>query len=369
MQINPRSPRKEPAPPLPVDHSDSTATIHLDRLGHNLEVLKEKSGRDRVMAVIKADAYGHGAVAIARYLEKRVEWFAVATIDEGILLRDSGIGTPILVFGAPREETAPLYRRYRLAATISCPDHFRLLLPGTQCHLRYDTGMRRSGFYPEQTEEVLRLMEEHPELICEGIYSHYATADEEDSDFVGHQNTLFRQIRSRFSPEITAHMSNSAAVLHYNVEHFDMIRVGIGLHGYSSGLIPAEGLRPVLEWQTSLHQIRRVRKGEGVSYNLTWRAPHDGYLATLPVGYADGVPRSLSNRLRVVAAGKKVPVVGNITMDCCMIFLGEEPLPEGTTVQLMGGEAWPANRWATEAGTNTHELLCRLTQRVRRLYL
>lgn len=351
-----------------TEYSGSEATINLNTLSKNLEFLQQKSGNEQVIAVVKANAYGHGAVSISRHLEDKVSHLAVASVDEGIQLRKAGIEVPILVFGVPSDANAAAYKRYRLIATVSHPAHFDLLPAGTGYHLNFDTGMRRVGFFPAQLEEVLQAVRKHKDLDCRGIYSHYATADDPGSEFVHTQYELFKQIRAQFPSDIPAHMSNSAAVLHYNVDHFDLIRVGIGLLGYAPGKIQPEGLIPALNWKTHAVLIRKINKGDRVSYGGTWEASHSGYLATLPVGYADGIPRALSNRLHVKIGKKMYPVVGNVTMDYCMVFLGDRRIKTGATVHLMGRHGWPANTWAEKANSITHEILCRLTPRVRRRY-
>jgi alanine racemase len=351
-----------------TEYSGSEATINLNTLSKNLELLKQKSGKERVIAVVKANAYGHGAVSISKFLEDKVSHLAVASVDEGIQLRQAGIELPILVFGVLSRGNAAAYKRFRLTATVSHPGHFDLLPAGTGYHLNFDTGMRRVGLFPAQLEEVLQAVQKHKDLECRGIYSHYATADDPGSEYVRTQHELFKQIRAQFPPEIPAHMSNTAAILHYDVGHFDLIRVGIGLFGYAPGKIQPEGLIPALNWQTSAVMIRKINEGDRVSYGGTWKAPHAGYLATLPVGYADGIPRALSNRLHVKIGNEMYPVVGNVTMDYCMVFLGDKRIKSGSAVHLMGSQGWPANTWAEQANSITHEILCRLTPRVRRRY-
>lgn len=353
---------------LETNYSESIARIDLASLEQNLEFLKRKSGTDKVMAVVKANAYGHGVTDIASFLENKVSQFAVATLDEGIQLRKSGIETPILVFGVPKSGYASAYKHYNLTATISQASHFGLLNEGTEYHLIFDTGMRRNGFYANEVEEVLQNVKKYSNLKCRGIYSHYSTADEPGSDFVLDQFTRFNNIRKHFPDDITAHMSNTAAVLHYDVDHFNMLRPGLGLLGYAPGKVQSEDLQPVLNWETEVVLIRSIRKGDRVSYGGTWTAPRDGYLATLPVGYGDGIPRALSNRLEVRINDKFYPVVGNVTMDFCMVFPGNNKIKTGSTVHLLGIRGWRANTWAEKAGSITHEILCGLTPRIKRFY-
>lgn len=354
---------------LPVTRASSIAAVDLDVMARNLEQMKRKAGTNQALAVVKANAYGHGAMEVARWLEKHVTGFSVATVDEGVQLRNGGIESPILVFGAPVQDTLDAYSEYGLMATISHLDHFNLLPAGTIYHVNIDTGMRRLGVRPEELATLKDRVASHSNLQCAGIYSHYATADEPGSERVFEQQKRFRAVKSELALDVPAHMSNTAAVMHYDsIDHFDLIRVGIGLAGYTPGLKQHEALEPVLCWKTSVVQARQVQKGEPVSYGGTWTAPQDGYLLTLPVGYADGLPRSLSNRLRVTVNGTWVPSVGNITMDYTMLYSESPGIEAGDEVHLMGGTAWRANRIAEEAGSITHEILSRLGPRIRRTY-
>jgi len=350
---------------------NSQALVDLNALDHNLAFLKQLAGDGKkVMAVIKADAYSHGAVRIARHLEGRTDWLAVANTDEAIELREAGIKAPLLVFGIPAESSAAACREYNLTATVSDAAHFDILPGGTHYHINFDTGMGRQGFRPEQRAEVRNLVLKHPGLTCTGIYSHYATTDDPGSEFAKEQLQRFEQICVDF-PEIPLkHMSNSGAIVYYNeFPHFDMTRTGLGLFGYTPGHLQPPELKPVLRWQTHLAAVKKIYKGDTVSYGATWKAAGKTTIGTLPVGYADGLPRSLGNKLKVLIRGRYFPVVGNVTMDYTMVDLGEEAMPAGTDVTLLGGDAWPAGRWAETAGTNIHEILTNLTGRVQKVYL
>jgi len=354
--------------PLQTDFAGSFVEIDEAAIIKNLNYLKKKSARDQVMAVVKADAYGHGAVRISKLIENDVDQLAVATVDEGVQLRNAGIETPILVFTVPGSNQGTAFREYRLEATISDFSHFDYLEKGTGYQLNFDTGMKRIGFYPNQVAEVKEKMQKYDHLSFRGLYSHYATADDPGSEFVESQMNSFKKIRSCFPSDVPAHMSNTSAILHYDIDHFDMIRPGIGLFGYAPGKVQSDILIPVMSWKTRVVLIRDIKRGERVSYGGTWVAPDDGFIATLPVGYGDGVPRSLSNKLKVEIEGELYPVTGAITMDHCMVYLGTHKVRNGASVELMGGQSWLANTWAEKAQTITHEILCRLTPRVRREY-
>ncbi len=319
----------------------------------------------KILAVVKCDAYSHGAVKISGAIEEEVDWLAVAHIDEGIELRMAGIKIPILVFGVPTYETAAAYQTHNLTATVSHDSHFSILMDGTFYHLNFDTGMGRLGFRPENASKVRDLAIANQRLICSGIYSHYATADDPGSEFVTIQNQRFINILSHFPEVPFVHMSNTGAIVNYGeINHFDMVRTGLGMLGYNSGNTQYEWLNPVLTWKTKIVQVRPIVKGDTVSYSSTWRAPENGYLATLPVGYGDGLPRSLSNKLKVLINSKLYQQVGNVTMDMLMVFLEDDKLAVDSEVTLLGEGAWDASKWAIHAGTNVHEILTNLTDRI-----
>jgi len=348
----------------------SIAEINLDNAVLNLKEIKSRSAGKKILSVVKCDAYSHGAPQISRAIEENTDWYAVASVDEGIQLRMSGIKKPILVFATPDYETAAAYQTHGLTASVSDLSHFSILMDGTSYHLNFDTGMGRLGFFPEDAEEVRRMAVVNQRLTCRGIYSHFATADDPGSPAVPEQHKRFRSVLAHFSEIPLVHMSNTGAVVNYpDLDHFDMVRTGLGMLGYSSGSTRYSWLKPVMKWTAELAQVRRITKGTAVSYGSAWKAAEDGYLATLPVGYGDGVPRSLSSKLQVWIDGEYYPQVGRVTMDMLMIFLGDKKLPVKSEVHLLGGGGWNAHDWAETAGTNVHEILTNLTTRVGRVYL
>jgi alanine racemase len=228
--------------------------------------------------------------------------------------------------------------------------------------------MGRIGFIPHQAEEVREQAVFNQRLTCSGIYSHFATADDPGSDYVKTQHDRFKSVLSLFSEVPLKHMSCTGTVGNYPaINHFDMVRTGIGFLGYSSGLQRFEWLEPVLRWKTGIAQVRPIKRGDKVSYGSTWVCPDDGYLATLPVGYGDGIPRSISNKLMVTINRKMYPQVGNVTMDYIMVYLGNDQVNPGSEVELIG-DKYSAKDWAEAAGTNTHEILTNLTDRVEKVY-
>lgn len=347
---------------------NSYAEIDLNAILENIRSLKDRAPGKKVLSVVKCDAYRHGAVRVSKHIEEPVDWFGVATVDEGIQLRMGGIKKPILVFGVPNYDTAAAYHTHNLTATISHKTHFDILMDATRYHLNFDTGMGRLGFDSSDAEEVRALAVMNQRLVCSGVYSHYATSDDPGSDFVSVQHHRFKEIIRHFEEVPLKHMSNTGAVANYDLDHFDMIRTGLGMLGYNPGKTRHSWLKPVLTWKSRLVQVRPIRKGSPVSYSSTWSAPDDGFLATVPLGYGDGIPRSLSNHLQVWIDGKFYPQVGNVTMDYVMVYLAGKRLPVDTEVTLFGGKGWNAADWAEHAGTNVHEILTNLTGRVEKVY-
>jgi alanine racemase len=347
---------------------NSYAEIDLNKILKNINAVKDRIPGKKVLSVVKCDAYRHGAVIVSKYIEDHVDMFAVANVDEGIELRMGGVKKPILIFGVPRYETAAAYHTHNLTATISHKTHFDILMDSTRYHLNFDTGMGRLGFDPADASEVRQLAVLNQRLVCAGIYSHFATADDPGSDFVVLQHDRFKEVIKHFEEVPIKHMSNTGASTNYNFEHFDMFRIGLGMHGYNSGETRHEWLAPVLTWKSRLAQVRPIKKGTPVSYSSTWTSTEDGFLGTIPVGYGDGIPRSLSNKLSVSINDIMYPQVGNVTMDYIMVFLGKDKLTPDTEVTLMGGDALNAYDWAENGGTNVHEILTNITGRVEKVY-
>lgn len=343
----------------------SVIEIDLAALGDNADRLAEQAGPASLMAVVKADAYGHGAKRIAGALESRVDAFAVNDVAEGIALRENGISRPILVFGVPELRHRMLYTEWDLTATVSSLSHFGLLDSGTGYHIQFDTGMGRLGILPEQAGEAKRLMEQSAHLTCLGCYSHLATADEPNSENVHRQIESFQRVREILETDLPYHLANTGGLFNFPEAVMDMVRVGIGLYGYNPGGDGSEGLSPVLRWKTHLVQVRRVRKGQTVSYGARWTCPEDGFIGTVPVGYSDGVPRSLSGKIEVRIGNTRYPMVGTVTMNYCMVWLGGDRLPESTEVVLLD-RSLDAEYWAGLGNTIPYEILTGLSHSIPR---
>jgi alanine racemase len=353
-----------------TDGWNSMAYIDIKAIIHNLNVLKSRSGGDSLkqMAVVKANAYGHGAIEVALGVRNVVDWFGVANVREGMALRVAGIMKPIMVFGSPFPESSRMYTEYGLTAVVSAPEHFERLIPGTSYHLKFDTGMGRLGILPDQIDSVLKLVDSHSNLLLGGVMTHFASAEELDTSVFDSQLAGFRALLSRFGRDILFHAANSAASLHQHGIGFDMIRSGVAMYGFDPRGSYNQALKPALEWVSRLAQVRFMKKGDGVSYSHSFHLPKDGWVGVVPVGYADGLPRRLRNRLFISINGKHYPQIGNITMDQIMVWLGDDKLDLDLPVSLMGGtDEISVYRWAHLLGTIPYEVTTSIGDRVKRI--
>ena len=319
------------------------------------------------MAVVKANAYGHGAVETARAVMDEVSWFGVAHVDEAIELREAGIELPILVFGVPEEHTASLYKTWNLTAVISDLAHFDLLPEGTHAHLHFDTGMNRLGIRPDQLTEVHSCLDA-TKLSVNGIMSHLACADAPGSAKTRRQIDVANLLFSKFPPEWERHIHNTGGILHHYRRGFSMVRHGIGMYGYDPAREPSVLLQPALQWTSRVVQCKPIKAGETVSYGARWQAERDGWLLAVPVGYADGLPRNLTAKLSYNVRGEPLEVRGVVTMDYTMLF-SDHPVSPGTEVTVLGGDATDARRLAEDSGTISYEILSRIAPKVPRSYI
>jgi alanine racemase len=324
-----------------------------------------KSGT-RSVAVIKADAYGHGAVEVARAVGDLYDMFAVANVTEAVVLRKGGVTKPILVFGVPVPQTVRAYPDYDLEAVVSEDGHFDLLDQGTAYHVKIDTGMGRLGIRPDDLDRVLRRIESAGRITCKGIMTHFASADEGDCAKMQEQKRLLVQVREVFGGRFPLHAANSAASLAHPDTHLDMVRHGIALYGYDPTPEPSDQLRPAMKWRSWVAQCKYIHKGDSLSYGATWQAPEEGYYAVVPTGYADGYRRGLSGKMPVRIEDRWYPQVGRVTMDYVMVWLGGDRYDAGTAVLVMGGERNHAGLWAEAIGTIPYEICCGIHTKVPR---
>ncbi|MGM0568030.1 MAG: alanine racemase [Elusimicrobiota bacterium] len=360
----------------------TVAEINLSALRYNIQALKNKV-RTKILAVVKASAYGHGAVEVSRVLsDEGVEMLGVATIEEGIELREAGISIPVFILGSvfPFEN----YRYvldYALTPTIASEKSARALEETTRrfsariaAHVKVDTGMRRIGMSPGTALNLWNKLSKSPYVIPQGIFTHLARADE-DVLYTGNQMKQFKDLISRLSPPpLLAHVSNTAGLVNFSQSGLNMARPGLALYGLYPDSIPRDSfkLRPILEFKSSVVFLKNVDKGTPVSYGGTWVAPGKSKIATVCVGYADGYRRALSNNADVIIKGKRCPVVGRVCMDMIMADVSAlDEVEVGDEVVLIGRrgeEEITAQELAFRAKTVNYEITCGISSRVPRVY-
>ncbi len=373
--------------PLLEVHRPAWAEIDLGALAANLGTLRAVLGDARILAVIKADAYGHGAPEASLALEAAgVDLLGAALLEEGAEVRRAGVRTPILVLGVAQPEQLPFYRRYRLTPVISGLDQlvmWRDWLAGPggyrqPVHLQVDTGMTRLGIGEAELGTALTILRASPHLELAGLLSHLAEADLLESPHTGEQERRFARVAEALTAEerrrTLVHLANSAAALHRPASRHDLVRLGLALFGYDP-VGRFSGLRPVMSVKTRTVLVREIGPGTRVSYGGRWTAQRPSRIGVLPVGYADGYAWRLTGKAEALVRGRRVPVVGAVSMD--MIFadltdLPGEPVGVGEEVVLVGeqgDERIPVTELAERVGTIPYELLCLLGLRLARRYV
>jgi len=346
--------------------------------------VKRHVGAARVMAVLKANAYGHGLDAVARALAPHADAFGVALVEEGIRLRRLGLQNPILVFGGTWTRQIPLFLEHDLALTVPSLARLRDVEEAASArkvkarvHLKIDTGMERIGVHHYSAESLLENAARSPHVEVEGLYSHLANADAPDLSDARLQLERFLEVarfyERRSLPLPQRHLANSAAVLRLPESHLDLVRPGILLYGvypYADAprTVPVE---PALSWRSRVVYFKVVEAGSPVSYGGTWRSNHPVRVVTVPVGYGDGYFRSMSNRAQVILRGQRFSQVGAICMDQMMVNIESGTGYNGDEVVLIGeqqGERLTVEELAGWAGTIPYEILTAINERVPRLY-
>jgi len=366
--------------------------ISVDALRHNLSAVRALARPADVLAVVKANAYGHGAVQVARVLEDEgVSMFGVALIEEGLELRNAGVKTPVLVMGGSYHGGYQLMVEHGLTPTLFREEHIKGLVeaahktgkPAT-AHLKLDTGMSRLGVAPGELPRFLTLLRGARGAIeVEGFLSHFSSADVEESELTPLQLSRFKEglkaVRDAgFNPR-WRHLSNSAGLLaHQEAQDgldVNLARPGLVLYGIAPEPWLAErvSLQRVMTWKTGVIHLHQVEAGTPVSYGATWTAPRKSLIATLQVGYADGYSRVYSGKAQVLIRGQRAPVVGRVTMDMCMVDVTDIPgvamHDEVVLLGAQGGERVDAEELGRFADTLHYEILCSVGARVPRLLL
>lgn len=362
------------------------AAIDLDAAEHNFNVTRAKLPQHvKLLCVIKADAYGHGAVELAKLFEGRADFYGVACIEEAIELIQAGIKTPVLILGAVAREYFEDIVKYGIRIPIFSYDDAKALSEEAQrqgktvpFHFCADTGMSRIGFQvSEQSADVCKEIACLPGIFAEGLFSHFATADEADLSKAVAQRERFKQfirmLEARGMDIPIKHINNSAGIMNFD-EYFDMCRMGIILYGlYPSHEVDKSLLeiRPVMEWRTHISFIKELEAGREISYGGTYKTQETRRIATIPVGYADGYPRCLSNRGKVLINGQFAPITGRVCMDQFMVDITGMDAQVGDTVILIGksGDHELSMEEVSESAYSfNYELPCRIARRVPRTY-
>lgn len=366
------------------------AEIDLAAIRNNLECIRSVlSPKSRIMAVVKANAYGHGMKEISRVcVEEGVDFLAVATLDEAIQLINYGMKANIIVLGYIPRQLAQLVVGYGIRSAVYDLDFARSLSAAAQAlgkpahiHLKIDTGMGRIGFSPvEGSLAIIQDIAAMPGIKLEGIFTHFTEADSEDDHYSLIQYGAFQD----FNQELTArgieipikHCANSAAIFRYPYTHLDMVRAGIVLYGlYPSPFMKKSmnlGIVPAMRLKSRVSMVKKLESGHGVSYGRTHICSRDTWVATIPIGYADGYSRAFSNRAWTVIKGQKAYSLGVVCMDQCMFDIGgREDIAEGDEAVLFGSDSdgITADDLALIANTINYEIVCSVSSRVPRIYV
>jgi len=379
-----------PASALSVDHAltPTVAEVRLDHLRHNVRLLMERAAPTTLMAVVKADAYGHGAERVATVCAAEgIAQFGVATVGEGMALREAGIEGAILVLGAPLPGALAAYRAHRLEVNVcstSIAEAVCQVATASQplrVHVKADTGMSRLGLAPHEVAPVLAQLRATAGVDIAGLWSHYATATSSDDSFARMQRQQFQSLIASLPPPLPPlHIGHSGGLLTEQPEtlHADtptIVRPGLALYGVppSDNLQDPPPLRPVMRLVSRVTQVKTLPEGATVSYGRTWTAPRPTRLAIVGIGYADGYPRALSNRGFVGLLGERYPIVGAVCMDMCMVDLGSPAsapdVTAGDDVILFGDGGPSLGEVAGWAGTIPYEICTRVGPRVPKVYI
>lgn len=361
---------------------------HKTQLSYNLSALKYNLNQyknslhaeTKMLAMVKAQSYGAGLTTMAQFLEKQgIHYFGVAYSDEGKELRKSGIKSPILVMNAEEEgmETCVEFDLEPAIYDFNQLDELLKVLISQEktafpIHIKMDTGMKRLGFYPDEVQQLIEVLAAQPEVMVKSVYSHLAEADEDGSTFTQNQISQFeescQQFESYLSYPFLRHILNSEGIAHYPNAQFDLVRIGIGLFGLSSIRSFEQRLKPVIEWTSSISQVKTIRPGESVGYGRTFVAEKDMRIAIIPIGYADGFKRSLSNGVGAVyIQNQRCPVVGRVCMDMIMVDIGELKIVANTKVEIIGKNQG-LSQFAKDCQTIPYEILTSISPRVHRSY-
>lgn len=361
------------------------AEVDLKNVAHNVKQFRASLDEScQLLAVVKANAYGHGDLAIASTaLANGASWLAVGLPEEGLRLRRAGIAAPILVLGGLTVAQLETCIAKDLIVTVSQWDVAqalsniaRRLQKTARVHVKIDTGMGRNGLPAEQGVQFIKRIHGLPGVELQGVFTHFASADDPEGEYVSRQWQRFSwvllELKSAGIHIPIKHCANTAATMALSDTHLDLARIGLGLYGLYPSQHRPLALKPALSLHTEVIALKRVPAGTGVSYGSSYVTWKETSIATLPIGYADGVSRRLSNKGQVLINGHKFPLVGNITMDYCMVDVGEHAVEIGDKVTLIGTQAEQSitvDDWANWLDTINYEVICMISNRVNRVYV
>jgi len=369
-------------------HRPTRAVISLEAVRHNVRVIQEKIGQDRiVMAIVKADAYGHGMIPVAKAaFEAGAGWLGIATVDEAVCLRETGISKPVLLLGPSFPGDAETLVENNISAAVGSLRILKALNSAAEkmnksarIHLKVDTGMGRFGFFPDDLIKLFPEIKNNKNLILEGCFSHFAVSDSLDFEFTRKQHQNMKRFLNTAQKENVSfnfiHIANSGAILQHPDTYYNMVRAGVILYGMlpdteTEMTVP---LKPVMTLMTKLVELRNIPEGHFVSYGCTYKTTRKSRIGIMPIGYGDGLSRKLSNRGEVIIRGRRSPIVGRVCMDQVMIDLTDIPEAQpGDDILLWGKngsdelKAEEVSKWAE---TITYDITCALTPRIPRIYI
>ena len=361
------------------------AIIHIDNLRRNIEVARNKIGpHPKICLPVKADAYGHGAVCLSQYaLDAGVEYLAVAGVSEGAELRSSGINAPILLLSQALPEELPLIAPLELIPLVSDVEFIEEAARAAEeakkqltIHLKMDTGMGRLGCHPDEAVSLAKKIVSCSWLRLGGVATHLSVSDSPESDDIAYTKEQLRWFRETLAsirnagidPGL-AHAANSGALVLHEDSYFDMVRPGLFLYGYSPVKNYPLSTVPVMELRSAVVFIKKVKKGEDISYGRTWTAQEDTFIGVIPAGYADGFPCGLSSNHSVLIRGKSYPLAGRICMDQCVVNLGPETeVQRWDEAVIFGPDFINVANMAEKLNTIPYEITCNINKRVPREY-
>ncbi|MGH2773742.1 MAG: alanine racemase [Actinomycetota bacterium] len=371
---------------LTIEELTLWAEVDLGAIRHNVKAIKNLlKPQTRLLTVVKANAYGHGDAAVApAAVAAGADWLGVARVQEARSVREAGVGAPILLLAEPPAGAVGLAVQLEVTPTVYTEANAERLAAAAEAagktlnvHLKVDTGMHRYGAAPGDVPALVKLIDSLPSLHLEGIWSHFAVAEDVLNPFTKQQFERFMDVLEDLGPragDLIRHIANSSAILTFADANLDMARAGITVYGLypSPELEDRADLQPALSLKSRVGLVKRLPADEAISYGQRYCLPHDGLVATVPCGYADGLRRTLTNNGQVLIRGKRHPICGSVTMDHFLVDAGNDHLEIGDEVVIIGSqgeETITAQEVADRMSTIPYEVVCSISARVPRLYL